>query len=369
MPRPLAFRVCNDPTSCGHPLLTALSLPAQLVLRSGADQVSGTLTLPPLYASDIYETKLTLVNTASQTVSVTTLSIAGAGFTLPAAPLVPLQLTAGASLQFTLRFAPTDAGSFSGVLQAGTLTIFVLGTAQPSTTLYVDGLAVQPPTAINFGNIETGTVAMRHFSLRNLTRQPITVATLAVTGDFAFATVIKPPYTFAPGNFVEFDIIAQPLTPGALAGSIVIDRRVFSLTGSAFTRPLPTPTILFRDTEVKSAQTGRLSVSLSEPARVSLAGSVEFAFELLTNGLAGDPGVAFPASGTRSIPFTVEPGDTLVRFGAATYADYQTGTIAGDLVFRIRFGDYLGTATQTVAPALIGIDHVSATRAQVRSTS
>ena len=72
--------------------------------------------------------------------------------------------------------------------------------------------------------------------------------------------------------------------------------------------------------------------------------------------------MAFPASGTRSIPFTVEPGDTLVRFGAATYADYQTGTIAGDLVFRIRFGDYLGTATQTVAPALIAIDHVSATR-------
>ena len=36
-------------------LLTALGLLAEPVLRSGADQVSGTLTLPPLYASDIYE--------------------------------------------------------------------------------------------------------------------------------------------------------------------------------------------------------------------------------------------------------------------------------------------------------------------------
>ncbi len=342
-------------------LLTA-SLPAQLALNP-----TGTITLPTVYANDFSEIKINLINTGNQSVTVATLSIGGTAFSIPDAPITPRQLAAGESLPFTVHFAPVDAGSFSAVLQAGSLTAFVLGKSIAAPALFVDGGAVREPGLIDFGIVETGASAARHFSVRNLLRQPLTIGAIAATGDFhlilAMSAAPPLPIALAPGDSIDFDIAAQPTQAGALAGALLIDDRSFTLSGIAADRPPPLPQIVFRDAQVKSAQQSRLSVGLSEPARVAATGSVEFAFELLTNGLAGDPGVLFPASGTRSIAFTVAPGDTLARFGAGSFADFQTGTTSGNLVFRIRFGDFLDTATLTVPPDVVGIDQIRATRA------
>ncbi|MGI8990206.1 MAG: choice-of-anchor D domain-containing protein [Bryobacteraceae bacterium] len=339
-------------------VLLAASLPAQLALNP-----SGTITLPTVYAPDFSETKVNLINAGTQSVTLATLSIGGTAFSIPDAPATPRQLAAGESLPFTVRFTPVDAGSFSAVLQAGSLTAFVLAKSLAAPALFVDGGPVHQPGSVDFGTVETGVPVTRHFSLRNLLRQPLAIGILAATGDFHLMAAPPLPIALAPGDSIDFDIAAKPMQPGAFAGALLIDDRSFTLSGIAADRPPPLPQIVFRDAQVKSAQQSRLSVSLSEPARVAAAGSVEFAFELLTNGLAGDPGVLFPASGTRSIGFTVAPGDTLARFGASNFADFQTGTTSGNLVFRIRFGDFLDTATLVVPPDVAGVDQIRATRA------
>ncbi len=338
--------------------LLAASLPAQLALNP-----PGAITLPTVYVTDVSEIRVNLTNTGTQSVTVATLSIGGTAFSIPDAPALPRQLAVGESLPFTLHFAPTDAGSFSAVLQAGSITAFVLAKSLAAPALFVDGIAVHQPGAIDFGIVETGASATRHFSVQNLLRQAVTIGTLAATGGFHLIAASPLPIALAPGDSIDFNIAAQPIQAGPIAGTLLIDDRSFTLSGIAVDRPPPVPQMVFRDAQITSAQQSRVSVSLSEPARGAAAGSVEFAFELLTNGLAGDPGVLFPASGTRSIAFTVEPGDTLARFGAANFADFQTGTTSGNLVFRIRFGDFLDTATLVVPPAIVGFDQLRATRA------
>ncbi|MDQ6699011.1 MAG: choice-of-anchor D domain-containing protein [Acidobacteriota bacterium] len=330
---------------------------AQLVLSP-----AGTITLPAIYATDTYDLKINLVNTGAQSVTLATLSIAGTAFTLPDRPPTPRQIAVGESLAFTVRFAPLDPGSFSGVLQAGTLASFVIGRSVAGATLFASEKAVHLPDGIDFGILEPGVAVSRRFSLRNLLKQPVTTASLSVAGDFRLSTGTAGPFTLAPGATVDFEIEAQAAREGVVAGTLVVDDRRFPLTARALIPPLPKPAIVFRDAAVTSAQQSRLSISLAEPARAAGAGSVEFAFELLTNGLAGDPGVLFPASGTRSLNFTVEKGDTTARFGSLNYAEFQTGTTAGNLVLRIRFGDFLETAALAIAPEKIGVDRLRATR-------
>ena len=336
---------------------SALCAQAQLVLSP-----AGTITLPAIYATDTYDMKVNLVNTGAQSVTLTTLSIAGTALSLLDRPPTPRQLAVGESLPFTVRFAPLDPGSFSGVLQAGTLTTFVIGKSLAGATLFAGDAAVHLPDGIDFGILEPGVGVSRRFSLRNLLKQPVTTKSISVSGDFKLVTGTAGPFTLAPGEAVNFEIAAEAMHEGVVAGTLMVDDRQFPLTARAMIPPLPKPGIVFRDAAVTSAQQSRLSISLAEPSRVAAGGSVEFAFELLTNGLAGDPGVLFPASGTRSLGFTVEKGDTVARFGSLNYADFQTGTTAGALVFRIRFGDFLETATLAIAPEKIGVDRLRGAR-------
>lgn len=93
---------------------------------------------------------LTVTNpsTAWNAVSLQALAVSGAAFTLTSAPAAPLTIAPGASITFSIVFAPSAKGTYTGSLAIGTRTFSLSGSsissALPDATLSVD---IQPLTS------------------------------------------------------------------------------------------------------------------------------------------------------------------------------------------------------------------------------
>src|SRR5271155_1147776 len=101
-----------------------------------------------------------LANTNSSAVMVTKVTGQGAGYQLSGLS-APLALKAGASVTFTIKFAPVSAG-----MEAGTFWITTSAGSSPlSISLVADGVAAPggtpaievTPSSVNFGGVTVGT--------------------------------------------------------------------------------------------------------------------------------------------------------------------------------------------------------------------
>src|SRR5437762_10049074 len=96
---------------------------------------------------------------------------------------------------------------------------------------------------------------------------------------------------------------------------------------------MPKPLLEFDSGAVQSAQQRRLTMRLPTAAPATGSGFVNLAFLPDTTVVTDDPAVVFLATGTRSLPFSVSQGSTLVLIGGQASVAFQTGTSSG----RIRF--------------------------------
>ena len=93
---------------------------------------------------------------------------------------------------------------------------------------------------------------------------------------------------------------------------------------------------------------------------MSLGGTLTLDFRPQTAG-AADPAVQF-AQGSRTVSFTVNPGDDRGYFGERAAAAFQTGTTAGILTFSVKLGDTADQQTVEIAPAPVGVNGVETAR-------
>jgi hypothetical protein len=103
---------------------------------------------------------------------------------------------------------------------------------------------------------------------------------------------------------------------------------------------------------------------LPTAASSSASGNVNLAFLPDTALVTDDPTVMFLATGTRSLPFSVTQGSTLISIGGQTSAVFQTGTTSGRIRFTLSGASTAGdaTTTLTIPAAPISIDTATATR-------
>jgi hypothetical protein len=276
-------------------------------------------------------------------------------------PTLPRQLAPGGSISFTLHFAPTDPGSYSAFLQAGTRSVLMLAKALASATLFAQGHAVYSPGPIDFGAMEALSVQTRRFTLRNQLHQPVTVSQVAVAGAFQIAAAPDLPLTLAPGESGDLQISVTPAQAGSLTGTLRIDNKIFQLLATATAPPLPNPSITLINPNLASGVQRELQIQLDAPARASGAGIVNLSFEPATSGIPVDPAIVLSSGGATAV-FNVEPGDLVARFGAKNTLGFQTGTTAGTLVFRVDLGGATSTVRAAVPAAAVGIDSVNARR-------
>jgi hypothetical protein len=166
------------------------------------------------------QTVTVTASTASVTISQANLT--GAGFSVNGLTL-PATIVAGQSLSFTVRFAPTAAGSVSGGLAlvsnaSNTPTPISLtgsGTAAPAGTLNV------VPSSLSFGSITVGSSSSQTLTVTASTAS-VTISQANVTGAGFTVSGLTLPATLAAGQSLSFTVNFAPTAAGSVTGSLAL---------------------------------------------------------------------------------------------------------------------------------------------------
>ena len=346
-------------------LLAAASLPAQLLLftvEGDAERLVGNqLDVGTAVVGDYKDTLLRVRNVGSAPLDIITLYISGTGFRLIDPPKIPYTLYAGGRVDFALRFEPSGSGYYSAVLNLNNASPIVRGTGVASATIYTEeGGALKildSRTPLDFGNVERGQREERKILLVNRNNQRITVASVTLSGDaFAFVDPVPTPISLAPGASFPFRIAFSPQAIGKFEGSLGVDIQQVAVRGAGIEPSFPQPEIVLPPQALSSAQQAQLVVRFSEPSRTTGNGRIRIEFRPSTSVEGDDPGVLFPATGSRSASFSVSEGDRMARFGSQVELDFQTGTTAGDIIFTAELGDSTDRKSITIAPQIMVVD-------------
>ena len=164
--------------------------------------------------------QITLTNTGTAVVHISSIVGSGAGFTVNGIT-TPSTLNAAASAVLNVVFAPTTGGSASGSVTVTSdannspLTVSLTGTgAQP-------GLSVTP-ASFAFGSVSDGQTKSQTFTLTNTGSASLTISQLGVSGTGYSVSGLATPATIAAGANTTFSATFAPTTAGSLPGSITI---------------------------------------------------------------------------------------------------------------------------------------------------
>ncbi len=340
----LIFAPSAAGSSTGYLSLTsnASSTPTIALSGTGVNPV-GQLTASPssltfgnvTTGTSTSQTVTVTASTASVTISQATLT--GTGFTFTG-PTLPLTLAAGQATSFTVKFAPTAAGSSTG-------TFSLTSNASSTPTVALSGTGVNPvgqlaasPSSLAFGNVTTGTSASQTFTVTASTAS-VTISQAALTGTGFTFTGPTLPLTLAAGQATSFAVKFAPTAAGSSTGT-------FSLTSNASS----TPAIALSGTGVNPA--GQLAASPSSlafgnvntGASASQTVTVTASTASVTISQATLTGTGFTFTGP-TLPLTLTAGQT-ASF-TLTFAPTAAGSFTGTF-------SLTSNASSTPAVALSG---------------
>ena len=174
----------------------------------------GTVT-----AGQTEDLAVTVSNTGSAPLSVSGLSVTGAGFSI-VSPAVPFNVAPGAAQAVTVRFAPGSGGAANG-----TLSIASNDAASPASVT-LSGTGVAPaisvsPATLTFGTVILGQTQDLTVTINNTGQAPLTVNSLTGSANFS---VVSPtaPFNVGAGSFAVATVRFAPTSLGAAAGTLTI---------------------------------------------------------------------------------------------------------------------------------------------------
>jgi hypothetical protein len=315
---------------------------------------SAVCNLGAIYPNQAATAQFRLQNTSSAAATVTVLSALGAGFTLNG-PAPPFSLGPQATVDFTVTFLSPDAGSYSAVLQSDGVSLLLLATVLPWLTYEVDtGAGLQPlgTAPVDFGSVNLGSSAVRHFVAVNQMTVVLTVPAIAVAGgDFALSGVAPSGTVLQPGQSAAFDVRFSPTAAGSRSGSLVIGNRPpYALAGTGV-QPPPPPQLTYEVDAGAGLQP--LGAGPVDFGSVQLGSSVarHFAVVNQTTVVLTAPAIAVPAgdfalSGAAPGGQALQPGQTADFY--VQFTPTATGARSGSLV--IGNSTYALTGTGVAPP-------------------
>jgi len=196
--------------------------PSPASFNFGSVQLGDTKTLPESVA-----------NTGSTSLTVSQVSVTGAGFSISGVNL-PLTVDPGQRTSFSVSFDPTAAGSSSG-----NIAFTIAGeTAKVNVGLSGDGVTpgtlTANPASFNFGNVQVGSHQSQWENLKNTGGSNLTISQANVSGTGFSISGFAPPVTLTPGQIYTFSVIFTPPGAGTDNGSL-------SLTSDASNPTLTVP--------------------------------------------------------------------------------------------------------------------------------
>jgi Abnormal spindle-like microcephaly-assoc'd, ASPM-SPD-2-Hydin len=159
-----------------------------------------------------------LTNSGGSRLTISQATVTGSGFSITGLTL-PLTLNAGASVTFSVVFAPQTSGSASGQITVISNASNPTLTASLSGTGTAQGQLALAPTTLNFGSVTDGTKLSRTSSL-SATGASVTVSSAKLSNAEFTLTGISFPLTIAAGTSVPFTLTFVPQTSGLATGTL-----------------------------------------------------------------------------------------------------------------------------------------------------
>jgi hypothetical protein len=160
----------------------------------------------------------TVTNTGGTTVNISQANVTGSVFSVTGLTL-PTTLTAGGSVTFTVKFAPTSAGALSGTLSlVSDASNSPLNLALSGTATTPGQLAVSPAT-LAFGNVAVGSSSPLSGSL-SATSAPVTVSSASSNSSEFVLSGITLPTTLSAGQSLGFTVTFTPGAMGSASASL-----------------------------------------------------------------------------------------------------------------------------------------------------
>lgn len=359
-------------------LIFATLLPLSALAQLQVFQFDGTNDTPvgslvnvgAAAPGDTLKTRFHVRNIGSGSSALTTLSLAGQGFSFASAPSLPYTLapyTGPASeVEFDIDFTPSIAGSLSAFLAVNNLNIVLQGTAAGGATVSLSGsqTALTAGAVVNFGSVAVGASQSQGFVLSNPSSSSLTVQSVVVSGAaFQLVPGLKLPVQIAPGQTATFQVTFTPSSPSADQGTLAIDGRSFNLTGQGLAPALPSVSLVLASTVGASAQQNSISISLDSASQTTGTGTLAMAFESSVPGVTDDPAIQFLSGPQRTATVNIAIGATLATIGGQSSMPFQTGTTAGTLTFTLSLGNGTHQQISLVIPgSTVVIDSVTAVR-------
>jgi hypothetical protein len=162
--------------------------------------------------------QITLTNTGTAAVKISSISSVGAGVTTSGIT-TPATLNPSQNATLTVSFDPTAAGGTTGTItivsNAGNspLTIPVTGSGAQA------GLAISP-ASFNFGSVVDGQTKSQTITITNTGTAGLTVASLSENGSAYSVSGLVTPATIPAGSTATFSVLFAPSTAGSLSGTV-----------------------------------------------------------------------------------------------------------------------------------------------------
>ena len=203
----------------------------------------GTLLFSPTLTETATTATVILLNKAINPAPISSILVTGDSFQAAGLPILPFSLPGGATLTFSIRFAPSQVGVRTGELKmdlAGTAFSANLngsGSGASFTYEVIDSTGTRvilPNQDIVFPDTVLSQVSNLRVQVRNTGNVDGSISTLTATGaGFFLSDPPLIPASLAPGESTSISVAFAPLDPGISTGRLRIGTSVFNLSGSA----------------------------------------------------------------------------------------------------------------------------------------
>jgi hypothetical protein len=266
--------------------------------------------------------QMTATFTASSacTINAGGITSTGAPFTIPSpSPATNTALAANGTINVTVTFAPTAAGSFSGSLNAvcaagGGGTIALSGTGQVNAPQ----LNVTP-SSLNFGGIVIGSTSQLSLQLQNTGNQALTISSSTLpAAPYSVSTL---PTSIAAMSSVNVTVTFAPTAAGTFNSSLVINSNggnaTIPLAGTSGTAPVMVISPM-------SLDFGTVAVGSSKSLSftISNTGGTDLSFPITKN-----PGPPFAATTVLNEGDSIPAGQS--RTETVSFTPTAVGTFTG----------------------------------------
>ncbi|MFN3740833.1 MAG: choice-of-anchor D domain-containing protein, partial [Thermodesulfovibrionales bacterium] len=169
---------------------------------------------------------VTIKNIGQSTLTISKLSITGTGFSLVGAPQTPFDLKQNTQAVFSVRFIPTAAANYSGVLTVesndpdeGTLNLSLTGTGVNPPDIDV------LPATVDFGTVTAGSSKDITITIKNniSSGAALVINNITLTGTgFTLPSPPDYPITITAGSTSNITVRFTPPTSGQFTGTMTI---------------------------------------------------------------------------------------------------------------------------------------------------